>query len=182
MEKVLPLYLGPSVIGSVSLTWDEMRLVAVAKTYVTLTGICRAYIKSDMSTLLVGVLTPDGAAHTASHTFTKASLAENGMVPDDVSYAYALCKESAASPSMDFHVRADAFPELSFKNKTIDRLAKSFGARFDNSEKPSVIAVPLFTGRPFPATDVLCLVTPVSIGGEMFGAVGIDENGNPQKI
>ena len=182
MEKVLPLYLGPSVIGSVSLSWDERRLLAVAKTYVTLSGICRAYIKSSAASLLVGVLTPDGAAHTATHTFTKATLSESGIVPEDISYAYALCKEGRPLPDADTFLEVSSPSLFSLENKSIGRLVRSSGARVDNPEKPAKIAVPLFTGRPFPATDILCLMTPVCIDGEVFGVVGINENGNPKKI
>ncbi len=182
MQKTLPLYLGPSVIGSVTLEWDEHRLFATAKTYASISGICRAYIKSGNALLLIGVLSPEDYAYTAKRTFTKEELSRAGMVPDEIAYAYAESKESAHSPETDIWQKANELPEILFQNKIATALAKSTGARINDTKKPSKIAVPLFTGRPFPRTDVLCLMTPYQIDGEIFGVIGISEDGTPKKL
>lgn len=182
MQKTLPLYLGPSVIGSVTLDGDEHRLVVFAKTYATLSGICRAYIKSASGKLLVGVLSPDASAYSAKRTFTRESLAREGIVPDEISYAYAESKESSYTPDDDTWQGANELPESIFSNNITATLAKSAGARVNNRENPTKLAVPLFTGRPFPRPDILCLMTPCRIDGEMFGVLGLSETGAPRKI
>lgn len=182
MEKTLPLYLGPSVIGSVTLSWDEHRLFATAKTYASISGICRAYIKSSSALLLIGVLSPEDFAYTAKHTFTKEDLSRAGMIPDEITYAYAESKESPHTPDNDTWQKVSELPEIFFENKIAATLAKSTGAKVNDAKKPSKIAVPLFTGRPFPRTDVLCLMTPCRIDGEMFGVIGTGDDGLLKKI
>ena len=182
MQKTLPLYLGPSVIGSVTIEGDEHRLTVFAKTYIALTGICRAYIKSATGKLLVGVLSPDGSAYSAKHTFTREVLNAAGIVPEEITYAYTASKESSASPNSDNWQMANELSEDIWSNKIAATLAKSTGAVANSKKNPTKLAVPLFTGRPFPRPDVLCLMTPCRIGDEMFGVVGIDETGAPKKI
>ncbi len=182
MQKTLPLYLGPSVIGSVTLDGDEHRLVVFAKTYATLPGICRAYIKSASGKLLIGVLSPDESAYSARRTFTKDALGAAGIIPDEISYAYAETKKNSYSPDADTWQKANELPDTVFGNTIAAVLAKSAGAVVNSREKPTKLAVPLFTGRPFPRPDILCLMTPCRIDGEMFGVVGLSETGAPKKL
>ncbi len=181
MQKTLPLYLGPSVIGSVVLEGDEHHLRAVAKTYASVSGICRAYIKGRSGTLLVGVLSPDENAFSAKRSFSKGSLRDVGITPEEITYAYVLCKQDSAFQSSDDWESVDELPEILCRNKIISTLAGSFGAKIDKLDFPTKIAVPLFTGRPFPRPDVLCLMTPCRIDGELFGVIGVSKNGLPQK-
>ena len=182
MQKTLPLYLGPSVIGSVIIDGDEHRLTVFAKTYATLDGICRAYITSEAGRLLVGVLSPDGSAYSAKRTFTRESLASSGIIPDEISYAYTEAKEASPRDSEDSWQNAEKLSEYAAGNKILSALAKSTGAKVNSLKNPTRLAVPLFTGRPFPRPDVLCLITPCRINGEMFGVIGINEKGEPEKL
>ena len=182
MQKTLPLYLGPSVIGSVTMDGDGHRLTVFAKTYIALTGICRAYVKSATGTLLVGVLSPDGSAYSAKHAFTREVLNAAGVAPEEITYAYAETKATPSSSNFDNWQVASELPDDFWSNSIAAALAKSTGAMANSQKNPTKLAVPLFTGRPFPRPDVLCLMTPCRIGGEMFGVVGIDETGSPKKI
>lgn len=182
MQKTLPLYLGPSVIGSVTLEGDENRLFAVAKTYATIKGICRAYIKSQDGTLLIGVLSPEGSFFSAERTFTKESLLREKISPEDISFAYAIYKESPHTPSPYTWTEIGELPEILSKNKITQTLARHHGVMTDDPISPKALAVPLFTGRPFPRPDVLCLMTPLKINGEFFGVCGISENGEVRKL
>lgn len=182
MEKTLPLYLGPSVIGSVTLDGDEKNLHALARTYASLSGICRAYIKSSTGTLLIGVLSPDGSSFSAEHTFTRSTLYERGISPGEISYAYAICKENGDSPSPEAWTSADEVCATTFSDDILSTLLSFSGAKVDNVLNPTKIAVPLFSGRPLPRTDVLCLMTPVKIGGEFFGVIGISGSGGVVRI
>ena len=182
MQKTLPLYLGPSVIGSVIIEGDGHRLTVFAKTYIALTGICRAYIKSATGKLLVGVLSPDGNAYSAKHTFTREVLNAAGVVPEEITYAYAETKKDSVSSHVDNWQMAKELPDDIWSNSISATLAKSTGAVANSRKNPTKLAVPLFTGRPFPRPDVLCLMTPCRIDGEMFGVVGIDETGALKKI
>lgn len=182
MQKTLPLYLGPSVIGSVTIDGDEHRLSVFAKTYITITGICRAYIKNATAKLLIGVLSPDGSAYSAKRVFTRESLSSSGIIPDEISYAYAESKDTDTSHDSDSWLKPDELPEHLLKNKITAVLAKSTDAMVNSLKNPTKLAVPLFTGRPFPRPDILCLMTPRRIDGEFFGIIGIDEDGAPRKI
>ena len=182
MEKTLPLYLGPSVIGSVILEGDENGLFAVAKTYASISGICRAYIKSTDAELLIGVLSPEESFFSAKKNFTGEVLRGKGISPEDISFAYAVYKESPhISASYDWQ-EITSIPEALLKNKITETLAGSLGAKADDLTSPTVLAVPLFTRRPFPRPDVLCLMTPTRIDGELFGVCGIGANGEVRRL
>ncbi len=182
MQKTLPLYLGPSVIGSVVLESNEHHLSAVAKTYADVSGICRAYIKSSDGTLLIGVLSPQENAFCAKRHFSKASLLDAGIRPEEITYAYVLCKQTEPAPTFTEWKPVEALPENLLHSKILSTLALSRGAMVDRQDSPTKIAVPLFTGRPFPRSDVLCLMTPCRIDGELFGVIGVSKKGAPEKF
>ncbi len=182
MQKTLPLYLGPSVIGSVTLDGDENGLFAVAKTYATISGICRAYIKSSDGELLIGVLSPEESFFSAKKNFSGEALRREGISPEDISFAYALYKESSHTSKPYDWQEITSIPEILSKNKITETLARSLGAKADDLTSPTVLAVPLFTRRPFPRPDVLCLMTPTRIDGELFGVCGISKNGEVRKL
>ena len=178
MQKTLPLYHGPSVIGSVVLTSENGMLSAVAKTYASISGICRAYIKGNDGNLLIGVLSPDGSAFRAERTFSRVTLSSQYINPEELTYAYVICKQEEAKPT-EWKPASD-ITEIPFENKIAATLIKASGALCDNILLPRKIAVPLFTGRPFPRPDVLCLVTPERIFNSLFGVISIDSSGNPE--
>jgi len=182
MEKTLPLYLGPSVIGSVTLDGNDRSLHALARTYATLSGICRAYIKSSRASLLVGVLSPDGSSFSAERTFSKNDLTNAEVSPEEISFAYAICKERESFPAFDTWKPCESLSEDFFRNAPLSSLANFRGALVDDAYHPSKIAVPLFGGKPFPRADVLCLVTPAKIGDEFFGVLGISDTGDVKKL
>lgn len=176
MQKTLPLYLGPSVIGSVVIDGYDGHLDISAKTYANINGICRAYVKSRNSTLLIGVLAPDGSAFSAKRHFSKATLSGIGISFDEISYAYAICKEDA-SQNHEGYKYETSFSEALIKNKIALTLSKSSGAKLFCSEHGIKIAVPLFTGLPFPRPDVLCLMYPEKIDGNLFGVISVSSDG-----
>ena len=178
MQKTLPLYHGPSVIGSVVLSSENGMLSAVAKTYASISGICRAYIKGNDANLLIGVLSPDGSAFRAERTFSRAALSSQYINPEELTYAYVLCKQEKASPS-EWRPASDISGNP-FENKIAATLIKASGALCDDILLPRKIAVPLFTGHPFPRPDILCIVSPERIGGTLFGVITVDSAGNPE--
>lgn len=182
MEKTLPLYLGPSVIGSVVCHEDEKRVTLIAKTYATLDGICRAYVRGNESSLLVGVLAPEGAAFSAEKSITKTNLWRAGLTFDDITYAYALCPSNGADDDSTEWQKLDQLPDILCNDKVVCALAKSAGALSDSNLNPTRIAIPLITDRPFPRPDILCLLTPRRINGNLYGILGISKSGAPRKI
>lgn len=181
MEKTLPLYLGPSVIGSVVCRKENLRITLSAKTYVSISGICRAYVRSKNGSFLIGVLAPASSSFTAEKIISESRLSAEGLDFDEITYAYALKSES--------NVRKDAFewcpikeiPEPLRCNDVIYALARTSDALFDNATTPRAVAVPLATDRPFPRPDILCLVSPRQINGILYGVVGISDKGFPTK-
>lgn len=180
MEKVLPLYLGPSVIGSVTVSGsDDGHIRLFATTYTSIDGIWRAYVKTNEQTLLIGVLAPNGERFEASRELSRETLRLNKISAKDITYAFARC--SQRSDSTDWKA-FDTIPEIFRKNDEVHALAKSTGAKFTEEENTPRLAVPLFTGRPFPRPDLLCLMTPERISGELFGVIRISENGAPKRL
>ncbi len=182
MEKTLPLYLGPSVIGSVVCHEDERHVTLMAKTYATLSGICRAYVRGNESSLLVGVLAPEGTAFSAEKSITKTNLWRAGLTFDDITYAYALCPSNSADDDSTEWRKLDQLPDILCRDKVVCALAKSSDALADSNFAPTRIAVPLITNRPFPRPDILCLLTPCRINGNLYGVLGISKTGTPRKI
>lgn len=182
MEKTLPLYLGSSVIGSVICRQDERHLTLCARTYASLQGICRAYVKGADGNLLIGVLAPDHASFSAQRSITKTALADTGLSFDSITYAYAICSTKKSSPDTTDWQKLERIPEILCKNNVVSALAKSTDALCDSNFSPTRIAVPLITGRPFPRPDVLCLLTPREINGTMYGVLGISKSGAPRKV
>ncbi len=173
MQKTLPLYLGPSVIGSVVIEENDGHLTLLAKTYACLSGICRAYVKSARTSLLIGVLAPDGSAFSSRRHFSKSALSGIGISFDEISYAYAICKEYAEEPDG----KASFTSEILEKNKVALALSKSTGARLSKTESGIEIAVPLFSKLPFPRPDVMCIMTPKRINGELFAVISVSPDG-----
>ncbi len=181
MEKTLPLYLGPSVIGSVVCREDEKRVTLIAKTYATLSGICRAYVRGNEGSLLVGVLAPEGTAFSAKKSITKTALFDVGLTFDSITYAYALCPSNSNDDSTEWR-KLDQLPDILCRDNVVCALAKSAGALTDSNFTPTRIAIPLITDRPFPRPDILCLLTPRRINGSLYGILGISKSGAPRKI
>ena len=182
MEKTLPLYLGASVIGSVVCRKEAHRISLHAKTYATIRGICRAYVKGQNGNLLIGVLAPDHASFSASRAVSETSLSGAGLEFDGITYAYALCSEKKAAIASADWSRLENIPDILYKDKAVLALAKSSDVLCDSNFSPTLIAVPLITGRPFPRPDLLCLLTPSEIDGVLYGVLGISKNGTPKRI
>lgn len=182
MEKTLPLYLGPSVIGSVICREDEKRVSLIAKTYATLNGICRAYVRGNEGSLLIGVLAPEGTAFSAEKSITKTALFSAGLTFDGITYAYALCPSKNTEDDATEWRKLDRLPEILCRDKVVCALAKSADTLTDSNFTPTRIAVPLITDRPFPRPDILCLLTPRKINGSLYGILGISKSGAPRKI
>jgi len=182
MEKTLPLYLGSSVIGSVVCTQEDRSVVLRAKTYISLDGICRAYVKGPSGKLLIGVLAPTHSGFAVERTLTRTALSDLGLSFDGITYAYALTTSNKHTPDNIDWIRLEQLPEILCADDAIYSLANSTDALCDSNTTPTRIAVPLVTGRPFPRPDVLCLLTPCEINGEIFGVLGVSKSGAPEKI
>lgn len=183
MEKTLPLYLGPSVIGSVVCSENDGHITLLAKTYASLRGICRAYVRGSEGKLLIGVLAPDGTAFSAEKTVSKTALREKGLAFDKITYAYAISSVRTLSEEASEWKRIEPRTcELLRRDDVVYALAKSTDALTDNSFSPTQLAIPLITGRPFPRPDIMCLLTPYEIGGKLYGVLGISKNGAPRRI
>ncbi|MBQ7054551.1 MAG: hypothetical protein IJN97_04955 [Oscillospiraceae bacterium] len=182
MEKTLPLYLGPSVIGSVVCREEDSRIVLTAKTYASLHGICRAYVRGNGGRLLIGVLSPDGTFFSAEKSVTKTSLYAEGLSFDGITYAYAVTSSKKHKRDITDWKKIDVLSDALCHDSAISALAKSTDALCDSSFSPTRLAVPLLTGRPFPRPDVLCLLTPQEINGTLYGVLGISRGGSPRRI
>lgn len=183
MEKTFPLYLGPSVIGSVVCREEERHVTMFAKTYASLSGICRAYVRGSGGNLLIGVLSPDSTGFSARKTVTRTALLDAGLTFDGITYAYALCSSEKSSPDVSLEwQRIENIPEILCRDNAVCALAKSTDALTDSNFAPTRLAVPLITERPFPRPDVLCLLTPCEINGVLYGVLGISKSGAPRKI
>ncbi|MBR5543770.1 MAG: hypothetical protein IKU65_06720 [Oscillospiraceae bacterium] len=179
MEKTLPLYLGPSVIGSLIARQEGLYTYFFAKTYTSHEGLLRAYVRGHGGTLLVGVLSPDGAAFSAKKTVSETALLGTGLTFEDITYAFVLSDTRLEDELPDKWERLSDFPEVLSGNKILCALAKSQGTLSNDSNSPTKLAIPLLTKKPFPRPDVLCLLTPCEISGELYGIIGISENGEP---
>lgn len=182
MEKTLPLYLGPSVIGSVVISDDEKGLSLSATTYANIDGICRAYVKGDGGDLLIGVLSPDGHRFSARKSISPSALSAEKLSFDKITYAFVSRTAEQKSESVEFFHLAENIPELLCRDKAINALARASGTLTDNPTSPTKLAIPLFTGRPFPRPDILCLLTPKKIGDSFYGVLAISESGEPKRI
>lgn len=184
MEKTLPLYLGPSVIGSVVCREDARHITLLAKTYASLRGICRAYVRGTEGKLLIGVLAPEGTAFSAEKSVSKTSLAAEGLSFDGITYAYAVSssKNNADDASFSSWKKIERIPEILSRDKVVLALAKSTDALTDSSFAPTRLAIPLITDRPFPRPDILCLLTPCEINGAVYGVLGISKSGAPRRV
>lgn len=182
IEKTLPLYLGSSVIGSVICREEERRITLHAKTYATLHGICRAYVKGQSGNLLIGVLAPDNVGFSANRTVSRTALADSGLDFEEITYAYALCPEKKNDATAGTWMQLDSIPEILHKDSAVLALAGSSDVLCDSNFAPTRIAVPLLTGRPFPRPDLLCLLTPGEIDGVLYGILGISKNGTPRRF
>ncbi|MBE6965609.1 MAG: hypothetical protein IJB42_06685 [Oscillospiraceae bacterium] len=182
MEKTLPLYLGPSVIGSVVCREEDSRIVLTAKTYASLHGICRAYVRGNGGRLLIGVLSPDETFFSAEKSVTKTSLYAEGLSFDGITYAYAVTSSKKHKRDITDWKKIDVLSDALCHDSAISALAKSTDALCDSSFSPTRLAVPLLTGRPFPRPDVLCLLTPQEINGTLYGVLGISRGGSPRRI
>lgn len=181
MEKTLPLYLGPSVIGSAVISDDGKNLSLSATTYASIDGICRAYVRGDGGELLVGVLSPDGRRFSAKKTVSPSSLSAARLSFDRITYAFVSRTDEQIAEEKFFRFRGD-IPELLLRDKTICALARASGTLTDNPTAPTKLAIPLFTGLPFPRPDILCLLTPRKIGDSFYGILGISEKGAPIRL
>ncbi len=181
MEKTLPLYLGPSVIGSVVCRDEDVRLSLFARTYIRISGICRAYVRGRNGSLLIGVLSPSEESFTAEKIISKSLLASHGLSFDEITYAYALKSESEIPRENHGWQPIKEIPELLRRDDVIYSLARVSDALSDDADFPTAIAVPLKTDRPFPRPDVLCLVAPRQINGALYGVIGITDKGLPKK-
>lgn len=182
MEKTLPLYLGPSVIGSVVCREEARHITLLAKTYASLSGICRAYVRGAEGKLLIGVLAPEGTAFSAEKSISKTSLASEGLSFDGITYAYAVSSSKNNTGDASVWKRIERIPELLCHDKVVFALAKSTDALTDSIFAPTRLAIPLITGRPFPRPDILCLLTPCEINGAVYGVLGISKSGAPRKV
>lgn len=182
MKKTLPLYLGPSVIGSVVIEENERHIRFYAKTYTSNASILRAYVRGYNGTFLIGVLAPDGAAFSASKSVSEATLVSSGLTYDDITYAFALEQEVEGAEKCEVFKSPAHIPDILCENKITYSLIKSSGALSNDDISPSKIAVPLFTGNPFPRPDILCLLTPTEIGGELYGVLGVSKDGEVYRL
>ena len=182
MEKTLPLYLGPSVIGSVVCNEESATVSLTAKTYATIDGICRAYVRGVDGNLLIGVLSPDGSAFTAEKRISKTSLSDSGLSFDGITYAYAQMTSERSEPDTTQWRKLGHLPDILTKDVAVCALAKSTDVLADSSFSPTKLAVPLLTGRPFPRPDIMCLLTPREINGTLYGVLGISKSGSPVRI
>ena len=182
MEKTLPLYLRTSVIGSVVCREEDGRILLHAKTYATIRGICRAYVKGRDGNLLIGVLSPERTSFSANRAVTRTALADAGLTFDGITYAYALCPDKKAGLDATDWSKLENIPEILHKDSAVLSLAKSTDVLCDSNFSPTRIAIPLITGKPFPRPDLLCLLTPSEIDGVLYGVLGISKNGTPRKI
>ncbi|MBQ2743845.1 MAG: hypothetical protein IJF32_13730, partial [Oscillospiraceae bacterium] len=148
MEKTLPLYLGPSVIGSVVCREEDSRIVLTAKTYASLHGICRAYVRGNGGRLLIGVLSPDETFFSAEKSVTKTSLYAEGLSFDGITYAYAVTSSKKHKRDITDWKKIDVLSDALCHDSAISALAKSTDALCDSSFSPTRLAVPLLTGRP----------------------------------
>lgn len=181
MEKTLPLNLGTSVIGSVVCSCDSFRTKLFAKTYVSISGICRAYVRGQGGSILIGVLAPDGTCFSAEKNLSNRELSGLGLNFDEITYAYALKTEEGSSGETCLWHPLKEIPDLLCRDEVIFTLASSTNALCDNPGAPTAIAVPLAADRPFPCPDVLCIVSPRQINGSLYGVVGVSEKGFAQK-
>ena len=181
MEKTLPLYLGPSVIGSVIIRKSEHHIHLFAKTYTNHEGLLRAYVRGFEGTLLIGVLAPDGTAFSAKKSLSHMELSKSKLTFYDISYAFAIENTVSDNPLDDRWQRLSSIPDKLCQNKITYSLLKSAGALANDDTTPSKIAVPLLTGNPFPRPDILCLLSPREIDGALYGILRISENGEPQR-
>ena len=181
MEKTLPLYLGPSVIGSVVCREDDVRITLSAKTYINMGGICRAYVRGRNGSLLIGVLAPSSGGFSAEKSISKSELSKQGLSFDEITYAYSLKTERTPEPEALLWHPVKEIPEHLRHNETVYSLARASDALFDNAHFPTAVAVPLVADRPFPRPDVLCLATPRRINGTLYGVIGISKAGLPKK-
>ena len=180
MEKVLPLYLGPSVIGSLTISGsDDSAIRLFATTYTSIEGIWRAYVKTNDKTLLVGVLSPKGQCFEASRELSRETLRIGKIRANDITYAFA--KRSQEIEGSAWKTLSE-IPEIFCRCDEVCALANSTGARFSDEEDELKLAVPFFTGRPFPRPDLLCLMTPIRISGELFGAFRVSSDGLPKRL
>lgn len=182
MKKTLPLYLGPSVIGSVIIEENDRHIRFLAKTYANHTSLLRAYVRGYGGTLLIGVLAPDGAAFSATKSVSEATLTSSGLTYDDITYAFALEQTVESRDISEKFEPPSYIPEALCENKITYTLIKSGGALSNDEVSPSKIALPLFTGNPFPRPDVLCLLTPMEIDGELYGVLGVSKDGEVYKL
>ena len=171
MEKTLPLYLGPSVIGSVVCNENEREINLFARTYVALSGIYRAYVRGTGGTVLIGVLAPEKSGFSAKKTITESALARDGLSFSDITYAFAYQSESDGVKSHTKWHRMRGDEADSCKDKTVRELVACSGVLCDSTASPTKLALPLFTGRPFPCPELLCLLTPKNIDGTMYGVL-----------
>ena len=182
MEKTLPLYLGPSVIGSAVISDDEKNLSLRATTYASIDGICRAYVGGDGGELLIGVLSPDERRFSASKSVSRATLASSKLSFGEITYAFVRRTETQKPEQEKFFHLRENIPEILCRDSVINALARASGTLTDNPSAPTKLAIPLFTGLPFPRPDILCLLTPRKIGDAFYGVLAISESGKPQRI
>ncbi|MBE6912843.1 MAG: hypothetical protein E7473_09995 [Ruminococcaceae bacterium] len=181
MEKTLPLYLGPSVIGSVVCRYEDLHITLSAKTYISISGICRAYVRGKNGNLLIGVLAPSGNSFSAEKSISAQRLSSQGLNFDEITYAYAVKAESKQEDTTSGWFPVREIPEALRRSDVIYALAGTTNALLDNATVPRAIAVPLATDRPFPRPDVLCLASPRQINGTLYGVIGISDSGFPKK-
>ncbi len=181
MEKTLPLYLNSSVIGSVICRKEDLRITLFAKTYIDISGICRAYVRGKSGSLLIGVLSPSGSGFSAQKSISKANLSAEGLDFEEITYAYAIKAESKSEKTETGWLPVREIPEALRRSDIIYALARSADALFNDTSSPTAIAVPLVTDRPFPRPDILCLVSPRQINGALYGVIGVSDTGLPKK-
>ena len=180
MEKVLPLYLGPSVIGSLTISGsDDSTIRLFATTYTSIEGIWRAYVKTKDKTLLVGVLSPKGRCFEASRELSRETLRIGKIHASDITYAFARRSQEIEDSAWK---TLSEIPEIFCRCDEVCALSKSTGTKFSDEDGEIKLAVPLFAGRPFPRPDLLCLMTPVRIYGELFGAFRVSAEGLPKRL
>ncbi len=182
MDKTLPLYLGPSVIGSVVLKEENRYINIFARTFASLSGICRAYIQSADKKILIGVMSPTDTGFFAERKISKTAFAFDGLSIDDITYACAVRKDGVPTPTEHNWSELCVIPDILKKSNAVHALAISTGALCDSCDSPTKLALPLFTARPFPRPDMLGLLTPKEINGELYGIIGISKNGTPKRI
>lgn len=182
MEKTLPLYLGPSVIGSAVISDDEKNISLSATTYASMDGICRAYVGGKSGNLLIGVLAPDGHRFSANKSVSHSALTSSKLSFDELTYAFVRRTEDQKAEREEFFHLRETIPEILCRDSAINALARANGTLTDNPNAPTKLAIPLFTGLPFPRPDILCLLTPRRIGDAFYGILGISEKGAPMRI